>query len=104
MTPKTAAINVRHGGNEPAGQPVPPQGPTGTSSSSRPVDQVWSAIRPPRWLTDHRTATAVMRIADPAVGDHAPSHRLRPQAQNRPAGLSLTGTPQRPPSNPHHAR
>ena len=37
MTHETVAINVGPGGNDAAGRPVPPQGPTGTSPSSRPA-------------------------------------------------------------------
>ena len=67
------------------------------------TDQMWQAIRSAGWLTDHRFATAAMRIADPAACDPHPSQRLRPHAQNRAAELSLTA-PKRSPSYPHHAR
>ena len=56
-----------------------------------------------RMLTDRSFAIAAMRIADLAVADPCPTHRLRPHAPNRAAELSLTG-PQRSPPCPHHAR
>ena len=37
MTRESVAINVGRGGNDAAGRSVAPQGPTGTSPSSRPV-------------------------------------------------------------------
>ena len=55
-----------------------------------------------RWLTDHRTATAVIRNADPAARGPHPSQRRRSHGQNRAAELSLTA-PKRSPSSPHHA-
>ena len=58
--------------------------------------QMRQAIRLARRLTGHRTATAAMRIADPAARDPHPSQRLRPHAQNRAAKLSLTAPSNRP--------
>jgi len=59
------------------------------------------AIRLARRPTGHRTATVAIRIADPAARHPHPSQRLRPQAQNRAAELSLTA-PQQSPSHPDH--
>jgi hypothetical protein len=60
------------------------------------TDQIRQAIRLARRPTGHRTATAVIRIADPAAHHPHSSQRLRPHAQKRAAELSLTARSNRP--------
>jgi hypothetical protein len=99
VTRETAAITAGRGGNDAAGRPVPPQGPTRTSTSSRP------AARPPPIPLPRSSKTGLPATTTPSPiwkphpqeTAYARNHHA-PDAAGDPVSLAAHRPPHRHPA------
>jgi hypothetical protein len=96
VTRESVAINVGRGGTDAAGRPVRPQGPTGTSPSSRPMARLTPQPSPRSSKTGLPAAPTPSSIWKPQLQETAyPRNHHAPDAVGHPVSQAAHRPPYR---------